>query len=880
MASSIAVTTAGAALTSNVEANGKEIRTKAADTVYDDFSGTLAKWSITTTGAASGTIVGGKLKLELANNGETVKVISDASFIYYTDTPGSVSFTARCDSSGGVTYLNAAIGGPDYYTSVILSSDGKIYMYQDGRSRDTGKVWAQDTTYTITLTHDCGDNWRVYIDGGAFSDELLGTMGLSGETNRHLRFYAAVNAGYWDIDDVTYSKYATTGETATLAAIGGDQTYTPSTAILPAFSAGAALGEDSATFVLDYKIDSDPWEDNGGSHYTVDEFQALGDLDCDVALTFKMYFLPANEYTRIVMVPGWIDVSQYGPAGNTSIDLDGASMSGGLEETYQEGSDAAALQLTDEGAVYDGFTGANGSSPSGVIWATNMAGSGVIDIQNNTLHMAPDTDSRYNYCCTKTGQSISTSVGTSIYIKFKTSTTSGGNTNICLWSAAKTTRTNSTPGVLLWNGSLRIIAGTLLVTGQSYAADTWYTLRFAKIARSRTWTVSISGGAYGGTYTVLGDIAYDKRTTNEYADVFVCLWTYDAGVVLNFDFVEYGPAYSSSAETATLAAISGAATYDCSTLDFPAIIDGSRAAATATEFKVRYKVDGGAWTGYYTVAQFRALSDIVAATSLQFGLQIEGDGSQEIMVLRGQIDASVSGPAVTPGQTVLSVEYGGAGKADITVTQPTDSDVVEVYFRKIAGNWESPVYSIYDPNTTGTKSGLDRVLYQFLAIAKSSSQHTGTPSYPVNVFIGTTTSESILESIRDQLRTVGIVGVNNASIVATQDDLMDELEFPLVMVSGRNIKYETRNDGSYYCEMDVDIVVKFEGWDDEDSEDIFISGMNTVAEKIMQAFQPCWAPSNTLALDAQGGSEPIEIEGDTPMYIKALEFKVYYYMET
>lgn len=668
MASKLVIEMDGAILDSGVEEGfqlagvGTILRHKEESTTFDDFSGDLSLWNIN--GAS---IVGGKCQIAVAGGNWGNYATKKAP----AWTTAQREISVKIEIASIATNVIVGLSGTD---STIYSAFSGIGFWATGIIREvclgggsaisSGYSWAAATEYTITFKRipEQANSWAVYIDGGVFSDQFLFVATVPNvAANVFIGCFNHSTGDVVDLDDVKYTTYAGTEQTATLSAIGGDQTYTPSSLDLPIvnWDTGARLATNTSNVLLDYQIDSDGWQTNGGAHYTIAAFQALGSMDCNTALTMRLVFV-ADATAQVYVYRGSIEVAAYGPAGNTSIDLDGATdVSAGVEEAYQEGSDAAALQLITGSEDITDFNDAAWASTNSVAWDgsnTTLTANGVYTGYMKSVAFALAFEEVLEIQVT----TPATSASTFLVVIDNSSAPAGGPLNLG-GGIIHTSRQH-----LSYTPLSSSIYGPLNQVTAS--AGTLQTLRFRR-DKDGVISFSVQEGATEET-----GFAY-----NNYGDtIYLSIFGHQGGG--NNDWVISSITrtnYSSSAENATLAVITGAATYDVSTMDFPVLVNGARVTATSTKFKLKYKVDGGAWVdnsgNYYTVAEFRALSDIVAATSLQFGLQWNGDGTESIVVLRGQIDASVAGGVsivINPPELAKGV-IGAAYSQDLSASEGT-----------------------------------------------------------------------------------------------------------------------------------------------------------------------------------------------------------------
>ena len=460
-----------------------------------------------------------------------------------------------------------------------------------------------------------------------------------------------------------------------------------------------------------------------------------------------------------------------------AISMVGAALSGGLEFVYG----GNGIQLIETTADYDDFTGAAGSPDTNKWTVTGnptLTGSGECTITATANSW---------YTNLLTGK-IATEmpVGGKMRIKVTTPSITGSYMFMGIADATPIAPLDILGTLFYENGNnMGLITAEMNASfslpASAWSTDTAYYLALVK-ATGDVWYAQLENAA-GAIIHILGA---SKFTSGVYAYMAVYgtsnqVWT--------FGEVTYS-AWSSSAETATLAAIVGAATYDTSTLDFPVIIDGSRAAPGSTDFKVRWRDGAGAWSAYYTVTEFRALPDIVITTSLILGLQIDGDGTQEIVILRGQIDATVSAPAgAAPGQATITVTHDSTTSSRFAYTFSAGSGTVSsnrLYFRKTS----SGLGFTYSAAASGYRGGLSEGVYELAGVSLNGSI-AGTWSPSKYVWVGTAKVEGAMKEIQTIIRALGIEDLDDRNVIIAGREYHSSTPGVVITYRGATSSYES-----------------------------------------------------------------------------------------
>lgn len=471
-----------------------------------------------------------------------------------------------------------------------------------------------------------------------------------------------------------------------------------------------------------------------------------------------------------------------------ALDLDGATLTSGLEEGKQAGTDAATILLTFNWETIDDFSDSSkytaGDSPDSNLWDWNETP--LIQDVGGTLYLNATTDgSAPAYVASKI-----TYKAVKVRCTVRTCATNSG---YCRWGIGDAQFT-------IWNISKHAVRCTSNQKVYGYAGSAGYQLRGCTNADEEmtiTWTRDIADS--GGEWVcVLDGAGFDEKVldTSDWSGANTYLGTYEhtAADPLYTKKWEVG-AYSDSTETATLVASSVAGTWDFGTFDIPIIVDGSRVATTDTTVLLDYKIDGGAWEtdggSHYTVAEIQALGSQSVGTSIQLRYQITGDGSQSVELYRPMCDVAVPTAGTAPGQASIAATHDSTTSSrllyDIAAATTGTVSSTRLQYRRVSSTSEFAYL------TTSTSSdylaGLSEGVYELSAVSLNGTV-CGDWAPSVFAYVGEDKIKGAMQEIRTKIRNAGIEDLDDRNVLIAGKEYRSGTPAVVIQYRGSSDNYE------------------------------------------------------------------------------------------
>lgn len=349
------------------------------------------------------------------------------------------------------------------------------------------------------------------------------------------------------------------------------------------------------------------------------------------------------------------------------VPLDGATLGTGLEESVQRGTVGRGIRLS--ALLNDNFNGTGYPSQTGNGTATGNGWTATVDLGagDSLVHT---TNTHYVLTCARgaaeSGERVSKSVAsfdpstTARRCRFKV-VNNVANDGIQNFGWFRTGQLNghSYLGVIFALGQVSLRGfNNSGVLGPLFVGS-------AVLAAGATYYVEIKTDGLGFvTGTVFSDANYlypvwsarsavSTRTLDEIgfgADGFAAAYaakTYSYDDVIDFSF-------SASSPVANAVSIPCNQAIDLAGAELVQLVNGIVGADTDTYVKIRYGVDGGAKSAFYTLDALKAVGVITPTTSVEVDLQFNGDGTQLI-----EAYDFCAGTIAAPSNAVIRPVLGG-----------------------------------------------------------------------------------------------------------------------------------------------------------------------------------------------------------------------------